>query len=155
MKNPNAEAQARYRARTALKISFFDRMDAERVSQLRLTFPDVAVTAEEGLIRSYLENHPGCFVGIEDVWMPASPLAAGQPRPWIVSYDGDEENGRLCAAVALAALSNVTSLPVAAHVAGEPLSDPANLLTAADPLVAQVSAEITEMKRLGLWGRHA
>ncbi|MFD2842031.1 hypothetical protein [Paracoccus cavernae] len=136
-------------------MSFFDRMDSQRIAQLRLTFSDAPVSTEQSLIRTYLENHPCCYAGIADVWMPASPLAAGEPRPWIVSYDGDEENGRFCAAVALAALSSVTSLPVAAHVSGTPLSAPAKLMTAADPLVAQVSAEIADLKRLGLWGRHA
>lgn len=140
MSRTNAEAQARYRARQSLKLAFFDQMDAERVRTMvcpthRANLPERAVVAR------FVRNHPACFHVVPHVYRTDGP-------GWSVEFLPGDPNSRRCAAVALAALLETTSLPVQA-VGGDETFGPD------DPAVKQAQAEIAEMKRLGLWERHA
>lgn len=141
----NAEAQARYRARQSLKTRLFDAADAERIAHLRANCPwlDVASAPEEVAVRQHLLNHPCCFSGVTLVRKVASPGFV-----WRVEFSPEDPNGAVSAAVAVAAVSGTTSTSVRA-VGGDETFGPD------DPAVKQAQAEIAEMKRLGIWERHA
>lgn len=145
MSSPSTTAQSRYRARSSLKLSFFDRMDAERVRGIRRTFPQREPSPEERLVQHYLLNHPGCYAGIECITVRTLPDGGGPI--WTVRYSAAEPNARFCAAVALAALCSVSSFVGGARSETESFgTDDAGVRLAAQ--------EIADLKRLGLWGRH-
>lgn len=140
MSRKQAEAQARYRARQALKLAFFDRMDAERVRVM--IHPDYwNMTPERAAVHRYAVNHPGCFHSIPHIYRTPEP-------GWAVEFQSGDKASRFNAAVALAALLETTSLPVQAVGRDETFGPD-------DPAVKQARAEIAEMKRLGIWERHA
>lgn len=146
MRSNHAEAQARYRARQALKLAFFDQMDAERVRHLHRIMPDMDGRPETEAVYAALINHPKCRYGINLVWLSVMGHAAAPI--WKITYHSLDPNARTCAAVALAVLASMSSFPVEA-------TDGIETFGPDDPAVKQAQAEIAEMKRLGIWERHA
>ena len=140
----NARNQARWRERVTLKAAFFNDMDQRRADTIRRTL-DLGHGPEHDRVREYLLNHPSCWAGVL-----AISLETG--AQWCVLFDGEDDNARTCAAVALAALRSISSLPCFAQSFREGSSA---ALSSDDPAVEAALVTVAEMKDLGMWGVHA
>lgn len=140
----NARNQARWRERVTLKAAFFNDMDQRRADTIRQTL-DLGRGPEHDRVREYLLNHPSCWSGVVSVGLEAG-------AQWCVLFDGEDDNARTCAAVALAALRSISSLPCFAqsHRDGSAAS-----LASTDPAVEAAAVTVSEMQDLGMWGVHA